>query len=194
MSLPIKSTLNLTISTEGLKDTLSFNDTIWISLNIPKFVEGAYSEQNLELIGNLFGEFALSLCSINSLTISPETGDFNFINDIGEITTLSSNNYPSIDFKDCNNSSKIRFGIIPKVQGSYLVSFGVLLSEPNLSLKRVGTDCSRVISDFIFTTNSTSENNNYYILEAEAVPEYLPPNLTEEDFHRAGIFAFVVKE
>lgn len=33
------------VNVEGLKDTLSFNDTLWISVEIPKIVSDSNSEQ-----------------------------------------------------------------------------------------------------------------------------------------------------
>lgn len=125
--------------------------------------------------------------------LGPQTSDFKPINEIGMTPLFSDKPYPYFVLEDSGSFSKVRFGLIPLVEDTYVCSFAVLTAQPNLSFQKVGTDCIHGI-DYSFMTTSTIPDNNYSIVAAGTVPEWLPPNYTFEGFQKDGAFAFMVRE
>lgn len=188
----INRTMTVDVKVENLKDTLTLSDTLWIEMEVPRFIE--IDSERLEFVGDLFGTFVLSARTVTEFDLISEISSFHYTDDCGKIHLFEDVPFAYFEFVTDEELAKIRFGLTPKFEGSYLLTCTTLLFDPKPALKNVETGCSNIINDFHFIVQSDIENNNYQVLINDAVEEYLPPIYTEENFRKGGGIAFIVKE
>ncbi|MFD2786303.1 hypothetical protein [Hymenobacter rubripertinctus] len=110
------------------RDTVAVGDTLWLTADFSDQLREFYSgntypvtPQNFELRSKL-GLYRLAITEKNLANQPSATGDFTFINKIGQLVDRGTTNSPII-YSYINGRYYLRVGLVPKNKGVFCASF-----------------------------------------------------------------------
>lgn len=194
------------------RDTVAVGDTLWLTADfseqLREFYSGnAYSvtPQNFEL-RNKLGLYRLINKEKNLANQPSATGDFTFVNKIGQIVDRGNTNSP-ITYKYTDGRYQLKVGLIPKSKGVFCASFldgwgsrNRNENPPDLSYLVPGrtADGGKRIANFqTFRFYINDGKTNFYLFKEHCLALSLSPdpaiskgNINAE---QESTFTFVVK-
>lgn len=173
-------------------DTFSLGDTIWVESTINRKLLDLKSGDSI-----FVDTFDFKIHSgidkyIDTTNIYFGENSFDYVNHTGKFIVFNSNiSTALLLYKKDISGQNIKFGMIPKETGNFIISFYNLRND--LVDINIPEECQINISDFKYRMNQ-GENNNYHLVDSFYHIIYPNSNYDENDFNHDGGYAFVVIE
>jgi hypothetical protein len=172
------------------EDTITLSDTLWFEMRVGNDIFDNNSNSIIPINGVEF-PFYFSIGEIDSINLYSSELKFDYTEIIGSLLFQQFSSFTRIklNMTDLNNEHLIKFGFSPKNKGIYRTTLYTLNEEVE-NLEVGNPECRSFIKNISFAMNELDTSNGYYLLPASGNPQYR--DYSEENFKKAGTFAFVV--